>query len=307
MLVKPKLLVIVGPTASGKSALAIRLAKKFHGEVVSADSRQVYRGLNIGTGKMTKKEMRGVPHHLLDATSPNRQFTVVQYQKLAERAIRDISKRGRLPILCGGTGFYIDAVLYGNSFPSAPANKELRRKLAKRTASELLAELQKRDPDRAAAIDPKNKVRLIRALEIVLTTGKPVPALRKASKYEALKLGILLPKKELKRNINSRIQTWLRHGLLKEVEGLHKKGLGWKRLHELGLEYRYPALRLQGKLTRPEMVRKMETETWRYAKRQMTWFKRDKDIHWVKTIKEAEKLILKLLPARRSSGKGERT
>ncbi len=290
--VKPKLLAIVGPTASGKSALAVRLAKKFNGEVISADSRQVYKGLDIGTGKITKKEMSGIPHHLLDVASPKRQFTVVQYQKLASRAIRDILKRGHLPILCGGTGFYIDAVLYGNSFPAAPADRKLRQKLQKKTAAELFSELQELDPKRAATIDSKNKVRLVRALEIVLTTGQPVPELIPRRKtYDALELGIVPPSEELKKKINSRIQKWFKQGLLKEIAELRKDGLSWKRLDQLGLEYKYPAMFLKNKIDRKTMVQQTETGTWRYAQRQMTWFKRDKEIRWLKNEREAERLV----------------
>lgn len=294
--VKPKLLVILGPTASGKTSLAVKLAKKFEGEVVSADSRQVYRGLDIGTGKATKREMAGVPHHLLDVVSPKSRFAVVQYQKLATRAIRDILKRGKLPILCGGTGFYIDAVLYGNTFPPAPADRKLRLGLQKKTAPELFSQLKKLDPGRAAAIDRNNKVRLVRALEIILSTGKPVPKLSASEKiFDALELGIRIPSERLKADINARIKKWLKWGLLEEIAGLRRTGLSWKRLRELGLEYRYPAFFLRGGISREEMIRKMGTETWHYARRQMTWFKRDKDVRWVKNEKEAEKLVRNFL------------
>ncbi len=298
---KSKILVILGPTASGKSGLAVALAKKFDGEVVSADSRQVYRGLDIGTGKITKRETRGVRHHLLDVASPKRAFTVAQYQKLARRALRNILRHGKLPIVCGGTGLYIDALLHNTAFPAVPPNLKLRRELEKESAEKLFARLRKLDPRRAETIDRHNKRRLIRALEIVLTTGKSIPRhsniLQNVGMFETLKIGVGLPKEELRKRINARIQNWLRHGLLREVKNLRKSGLSWKRLDELGLEYRYPALYLQGKISREEMIRKMEVETWRYAKRQMTWFKRDKEIIWTKNKKEAISLASNFLAA----------
>ena len=180
-LFRPKIIVVLGQTASGKSEFAVKLAKKFNppvgGEIISADSRQVYKGLDIGSGKIIKKEMKGVPHHLLDITSPKRTFTVYQYQKLAKKALKDIIKRGKIPIICGGTGLYIDSIIYGIKFPEVPPNPKLRKKLEKRTTEELFKQLQKLDPRRAQNIDKYNRRRLIRALEIIITTSKPVPTL----------------------------------------------------------------------------------------------------------------------------------
>lgn len=298
---KSKIIVILGPTASGKSDLAVNLAKKWNGEVISADSRQIYRKLNIGTGKISKREMRGIRHHLLDIASPRRAFTVTQYQNLARRALKNILRRGKVPIICGGTGFYIDALLYNVSFPNIPPNPKLRKKLEKELPDKLFDQIKKLDPSRAKTIDPHNKRRLVRALEIILATGKPVPKYTKkfkpidATPNNILKIGILLPKEKLREKINSRIRKWLKMGLLREIKNLRKSGLSWKRLNELGLEYRYPAMYLRGKISYEEMVRKMEIETWRYAKRQMTWFKKDKNINWVKSKKEALSLASKFL------------
>ena len=168
---KPPLVVIVGPTAAGKSALAVRLARTFGGEVVSADSRQVYRGLDVGTGKISKRAMRGVPHHLLNVAGPKRPFDVVRFQRLAERAIRDVARRGRLPFLVGGTGLWVDAVAFGIGFPAAPPNRTLRRRLATKRARDLLAALRRLDPERAKTIEPQNPRRIIRAIEIARAIG----------------------------------------------------------------------------------------------------------------------------------------
>ncbi|MEK7612980.1 MAG: tRNA (adenosine(37)-N6)-dimethylallyltransferase MiaA, partial [Patescibacteria group bacterium] len=167
-----KVLVIVGPTASGKSGLAVRLAKKFKGEIISVDSRQVYKGLDIGTGKITKKEMKGVPHYLLDVANPKKQFSVSQYKKFADKIVRYIVLENRLPIIVGGTGFYIDTLAGKFSLPDVPPNKLLRRKLEKFDTEELFKMLKKKDPARAKTIDRHNKVRLIRALEIVNALGR---------------------------------------------------------------------------------------------------------------------------------------
>ncbi len=302
---KPSIIVILGPTASGKSALAVRLAKKLDGEVISADSRQVYRGLDIGTAKVVRDKRRtksdtyfheGVRHHLLSVASPRRIFSVARYQILARHAIQDILRRGKLPIICGGTGQYIDAVLGAAPLPDVPPDPRLRAKLEKLSPAELFTRLKKLDPRRANAIDRHNPRRLVRALEIVLTTGRPVPKLKVIS-YKppviVLKIGLFPGSEVLRGRINRRLAHDLRRGLTAETEKLHAQGLSWKRLNELGLEYRYVARYLRGLMTHDEMTAKLQTELWRYAKRQMTWFKRDKDIRWIKTEGEALKLIKK--------------
>lgn len=271
---KPKIIVIIGPTASGKSDRAIRLAKKYNGEIVSADSRQVYRGMDIGSGKVTKREQRMAPHHLLDVASPTRNYTVVHFQRDAKRAIRDILKRGKLPIICGGTGFWIEALLIDQPFPKVPPNKTLRKKLSKLPAEKLYAILKKKDPQRARTIDRHNPVRLIRALEIIAATKKPVPALRKNdSPYEAKIIVINPSQKILYRRIERRLKQRLRHGMIAEVRRLRANGVPDKRLVALGLEYRYVTFYLQGKLTRKEMEEKLLSEIKKYARRQMTWLR----------------------------------
>ena len=290
-----KLVVIVGPNASGKSDLAVKLAKRFNGEVVSADSRQVYKGMDIGTGKITKEEIQGISHHLLDVASPKRRFSVVQYQKKAIEVIKKIQRKGKLPILCGGTGFYVQAVVDGLVFPKVKPDWRFRKKLEQKSAKELYEYLKKLDPERAKTIEKDNKRRLIRAIEIVLKTGKPVPKLQKQKLFDVLMIGIKRNKKELKERIRKRLKKRLKQGMIEEVKKLKESGLSWKRLEEFGLEYRWIARYLQGKIDYQEMIEKLQKDIEDFAKRQMTWFKRDKRICWIQNYKEAEKLVRKFL------------
>ncbi|MBI5221089.1 MAG: tRNA (adenosine(37)-N6)-dimethylallyltransferase MiaA [Candidatus Liptonbacteria bacterium] len=320
---RPKILAVVGPNASGKSDLAIRLARRFGGEIISADSRQVYRGMDIGTGKVERDERRakseerrahrlatfhiphstfrsqGIPHHLLDVASPRTTFTATHYQKLAHRAIRDILKRNRLPIICGGTGFYIDAAVYNYDLPAVPPNPKLRARLEKITAEVLFHRLKKLDPRRAKNIDPRNKRRLIRALEIVLQSGRPSPspssALHRTSLYRVLKIGLNPQPNKLRERIHVRLLKRLRQGMVAEVRKLHAGGVSWQKLDDFGLEYRYVSRYLRGLLPKEQMISRLETEIWHYAKRQMTWFKRDKEIIWVKNEREAAVRVKKFI------------
>jgi tRNA dimethylallyltransferase len=277
---KPRLLVICGPTATGKSDLAVMLAKKFSGEIISADSRQVYKGLNIGTGKITTKEMAGIPHYLLDVASPRTKFSVVNYVDKSEKAIDEIFRKNKTPILVGGTGFYIEALIDGVVLPDVPPDQKLRANLLRKTSVELVRMLTRLDPKRAAAIDPHNIRRLIRAIEIAKALGK-VPKVKKHKPhFKPLIIGLNLESAELRSKIHTRLLKRLDQGMIEEVRKLHKAGLSWKRMNELGLEYRYVALFLQKKISKEEMVTKLETEIWHYAKRQITWFKRDKRIKW---------------------------
>ena len=284
---KPKIIVIVGPTASGKTSLSIKLAKAVGGEIVSADSRQVYAGLNLGTGKVTKKEMAGIPHHLLDVANPEHIYTASNYVKEARTAIAGILERGSVPIVCGGTGFYIDTLLGRMNIPEVPPNKALRKKLENLTAEQMFKLLAKKDPARAKEIDRHNPVRLIRALEIVEALGK-VPKQKISEPYNSLMLGVSVELKKLQENIHARLLSRIKLGMLREVKKLHTQGLSWRRMEDLGLEYRYTALHLQGKIPKEEMLAQLELEIVKYAKRQMTWFKRHKDVVWVKAKKFGE-------------------
>lgn len=284
---KQKVIVVLGQTATGKSDLAVTIAlrlrsgsstKKFGGEIISADSRQVYKKLDIGTGKITKKEMKNVPHYLLDVVSPKHSFTVTEYQKLTEEKIKEILARGNTPIICGGTGFYIDAITKGVVFPEVPPNKELRKKLMTKSAKALLVTLEKLDSKRAKDIKNKNeqnnKVRIIRAIEIAKALGKVPKITAVKPLYKFVKIGLYLPPDKLKEKVEKRVKKMFKDGLLNEIKKLKKParlggtGVSNKRLKELGFEYYNPT---------PE---KVISETLKYAKRQMTWFKRDKEIKW---------------------------
>jgi len=290
---KRKIIVILGPTASGKSALAVKLAKKFNGEIISVDSRQVYKGLDIGSGKITKKEMRGVPHHCIDIVSPKKIFTVVDFKKCADKAIEKIFAKNKIPIIAGGTGLYIQAVVDNIVLPEVKPNWKLRKELEKKMTEEMFKVLKKLDPERAKNIDAKNPRRLIRAIEIAKALGKIPNLAVKPPSWEFLQIGLKLPDEILKKNIKKRIKKMLKDGLVAETKKLRKSGLSWKRIYELGFEYKYPALFLQNKISKNEMLQKIIIENWQYAKRQMTWFKRDKRIKWIKNYKESEKLVKK--------------
>jgi len=284
----PKLIVILGQTAAGKTSLSIKLAKKFNGEIVSADSRQVYKKMDIGTGKATKKEMQGIPHYLLSIISPKKTFSVADYQKLAKRAIKTIIEKGKLPFLVGGSAFYIYALTEGMIFPEMKKNKRLRKTLEKKSKQELFKMLKRLDPKRAETIEKENKRRLIRAIEIATLLGK-VPSLKKAPEYNCLFLGI--KKENINELIHQRLIKRLRQGMIKEVENLRKSGVSFKKLDSFGLEYRWIARYLQKKITKQEMTEKLENDIKKFAKRQMTWFKKDKRILWIKNQKQAERLV----------------
>ncbi|HAO65005.1 TPA: tRNA (adenosine(37)-N6)-dimethylallyltransferase MiaA, partial [Candidatus Taylorbacteria bacterium] len=285
---KPKIIAIVGQTSSGKSGLAVKLAKKIDGEVISADSRQVYKGLNIGSGKITKKEMLGVPHHLLDIANPKERFTVSMFKELADKAIGEILARGKVPIICGGTGFYVEAVVKNVLLPDVPVNKKLRKELSKKTAGQLFEILKKIDPKRALEIGKQNGIRLIRALEIVKALGQ-VPPLSHKPIYETLSIGIETEKDLLKEKIHARLLARIKDGMIAEAKKLHEKGLSWKRMEELGLEYRALARHLREELTKEEMIEELNREIYQYARRQAQWFRRDKNIQWFE-ISEIEKI-----------------
>lgn len=307
-----KLILILGPTASGKSDLAIKLAlrlrsgrakKKLNtqgGEIISADSRQVYKGLNIGAGKVTKKEMMGITHHLLDVANPKTKFSVAKYKILAEKAIKKIFSQGKIPIICGGSGFYIQAVIDGIVLPEIKPDWHLRKKLEKETVEQLFKKLKKLDPQRAKNIDSQNKRRLIRALEIVTKTKKPTPKIQiNPLPYPILIIGIKKEKEELKKLIATRLKKRMKQGMVAETRKLKNQGLSWKRLEEFGLEYKWTTRFLQNKISKEEMIEKLQKDIEQFSRRQMTWFlamdKPKKRIHWIKNYKEAEKLTREFL------------
>jgi len=266
---KPKLIAIVGPTASGKSAFAIKMAKKINSEIVSADSRQIYKGMNIGTGKTTKKEMQDIPHHMINIASPKKQFSVTEYKKLALQTIDKIYKRGKMPILCGGTGFYIRAVVDNIVIPEVKPDWKLRKELENKTEKELFKKLKKLDPDRTKNIDAKNKRRLIRALEIVIKTDKPIPQLKTSPKFDIQYIRIKKSPAELKKLINKRVDKMIKMGLEKEVKKLVKK-YGWTTVLRNTIGY----AEWRDSENKKEIIKAIKLHTLQYAKRQLTWFKK---------------------------------
>jgi tRNA dimethylallyltransferase len=278
---KPKIVAIVGPTASGKTALSIEVAKRFNGEIISADSRQVYVGMDIGTGKITLKEMQGITHHLIDVELPKNVYTGADFARDAAIAINDITRRQKLPIVAGGTFFYLD-LLRGKVKPApVEPNEDFRNSLAHFKDDELFAQLQDKDSDRAATIDPFNRRRLVRALEVIEALGyTPQPSEEMESPYEWLIIGLEPQTSTLHDNIRDRLLARMDAGMIAEVERLHKEGVTWERLDDLGLEYRYIGQYLQKNLTYEEMVDMLEIKIRQYAKRQKTWLKRDPDIEW---------------------------
>lgn len=292
---KPKLIVVLGQTATGKSSLSVELAIKYNGEIISADSRQVYRGLNIGSAKITQEEMQGVPHHMLDLADPKEKYSVQEYTIEANKIIENILNRQKIPIICGGTGLYIDALVESMSFPSVPPNETLRKKLSHKSTEELAEYLREQDEKVLKKIDTKNKVRLVRAIEIIETLGYYPERKRSQNNYQTLFIGLNLPQEELYKNIDLRIDRRIQNGsLVKEVQGLHQSGLSYERLYELGLEYRFVSLYLKGELSKEAMREQLSQATKKFAKRQMTWFKRNKKIHWFHPVDDKE-LIFNLV------------
>ena len=276
----PKIYVICGPTATGKSDYAVELALKIDGEVISADSRQIYRGMDLGTGKITKEEMKGVPHHLLDIRDPNEDFSVEEFQKLCFEEIEEILARNKTPIICGGTGFFIQSVIDNIILPVAPANPELRAELEAKELPELQEILKTIPMEDGTKVDTENKRRVIRAIELGRALGK-IPAIKYGEqKYDFEMIGLDKADTELQERIARRLDARIEAGMIDEVKNLYENGVSWARLENFGLEYRYIAEFLQNKITEEEMIELLKTKIWQYAKRQRTWFKRDKRIKW---------------------------
>jgi len=281
----PRLLVVLGPTASGKSSLGISLAQQFDGEIVSADSRQVYRGLDIGTAKVTAEEQALVPHHLLDVVDVRETFTVSQFQRLAINAINDILARGKQPLLVGGSPHYIQAVVDNLDIPAIPPHKELRQQLEARPLAELLAQLEMLDPQSAATIDRQNPRRVIRALEVCLVSGKPFSAQSRnlaSPLYSSLLLGIQWPREVLYKRIDQRVDERMGQGMVQEVRNLVEQGVDHERLDALGLEYRFISRWLRGEFkSEAEMVQRLKFAIHDFTRRQLTWFRKETRIVWI--------------------------
>lgn len=297
---KNKIIVILGPTATGKTKLAVKLALKFNGEIVSADSRQVYHGLDVGTGK--DLEEYSAPYHLIDVASPKIRFDLAKYQKMAFQVIDDILQRGKLPILVGGSGLYLQAVVDNYKLADVKKDWAKRKTLEKLTVEELFSKLKELSPKMAVKLnqsDRRNKRRLIRYLEI-LEQDENFKNRRGPSKYETLIIGLKFGKHILKQRIFKRLLERLKEqNMIGEVENLHRLGLSWKKLESFGLEYKFIALYLHGRIEYDEMIEKLNIAIYQFAKRQLTWFKRwekqGAEIHWVRDVKKIEKLVREFL------------
>jgi len=279
ILVKPKLVVVLGPTASGKTDLAIDLAKKFSGEIVTADSRTIYKGMDIGTAK--PKELKGVPHYLIDIVSPDEDFNVALFKQEAVKKINEIIEKGKLPILVGGTGLYIKSIIENLDFPSVKADEKLRNKLEKKGTEELFEMYKSLDKEGAIRIDKNNRRRLIRAIEVSLSIKEPFFKERKKEPiYDVLQLGIKINKKELEERIKKRVDLMIKQGLEKEVRKLSNKyGFNISPMQTIG--YREWEDYFNKKESLENTIEKIKTNTIKFAKRQMTWFKKDKTIKWI--------------------------
>ncbi len=281
---KPRLIVLLGATASGKSSLGIELASRFAGEIVSADSRQVYRGLDLGTAKVTREEQAQVPHHLLDVVDPNETYTVADFQRQAIAAINDILARGHQPFLVGGSPHYIQVVVDNLEMPHIPPQPELRARLESQPLMELVEELEKLDPQAAAAIDRNNPRRVVRALEVCLISGRPFSEQRGVpnSLYQSLILGISWPRPQLYQRIDQRVDERFQQGMIQEVRDLLAAGISHERLEALGLEYRFISRYLRGEYTSEvEMAQKLKYAIHDFTRRQLTWFRKEARILWL--------------------------
>ncbi len=304
MINKPKVLVLLGSTSAGKTSLGVKLAAHFQGEVVSADSRQVYQGMDIGTGKDLKEYQIGgkiIPHHLIDVANPKNKFDLAQYQVAALKAIKDILKRKNLPLIIGGSGLYLQALVDNYELGNATPDHEARAAWEKLPAADLFKKIQKLKPEFAARInysDQHNPRRLARYLEII-KHGDLEKVGKKDSPYDFLILGLNLPDNVLKIRIKERLLSRLNEGLVEEVKKLQETGLAWPSLEAFGLEYKFVSQYLQGRFEYEAMVEKLNTAIYRFAKRQKTWFKRwekqGAKIKWIKDLKGAEKEIKKWL------------
>lgn len=311
----PLLIVILGPTGSGKTSLSLKLARKYNGEIVSSDSRQIYRGLNIGTGKIQKQDTRykiqntkiqnlyygnvnGIPHYMIDILNPDQEYSVAQYKEDALKVISNIIKRKKITFLVGGTGLYIKAIVDNLDIPKVKPDEVMRNKLYELSNKKLLSILKKIDLTAAKKIDPNNKRRLIRAIEVFRQTGKPFSKQNKKGKplFNVLQIGIKVTRKELYKRIDERVDTMIKEGLINETKKLIEKyssslpamsGIGYK---EIG-QYLLRNDTRKGVTKLKESIQKIKYRTHNYVRRQNTWFSKDKRIKWIKIYRQAEKLI----------------
>ena len=287
---KPKVIVIVGPTSSGKTALSIECAKKFNGEIISSDSMQIYKDMNIGTAKVTEEEAQGIKHYLVDFVSPEQRYSVSDFKRDAEEALEEIIAKGKTPIVVGGTGLYVNSLIYGIDYQDMEYDKEYRNELMEKAESEeglksLYEEAVKIDPEAMEKISPNDKKRITRVLEIYKQTGMTKTKQEELSrlkevKYDYRVFAITMPREELYERINLRVDLMIKDGLIEEVESLLKKYKNFPTAMQ-GLGYKEVVEYLNGEYSKEEMIDKIKQETRHYAKRQLTWFRRNKEIIWL--------------------------
>lgn len=297
---KQRLVVVVGTNASGKSDLGIRLAQHFGGEIVSADSRQVYRGLDLGSGKVSAAQAVMVKHHLIDVVDVSENYSLAQYQRAAYSAIDAIGAAGKLPFLVGGTGLYVSAIVEGYELVDVPPNEALRSELEALPLAELVARLEELDREAASRVDRQNRRRVIRAIEIASAGHTHAAGRKSCPRYDCLQLGLTWPREVLEERIEKRLEERLVQGMIDEVAGLRAGGVSDLRLEKLGLEYRYIARYLRGEIgSVEELRRQLGIAIRQFAKEQLTWFKRDKRIRWLEPFgdyfQEARELIEPIL------------
>lgn len=322
-ILKP-LIVILGPTASGKSELALKLAKKFDSEIINADSRQIYKDMMIGTGSLLSENqnvkikvqndnvkyknkiinytiINAIPHHLFHFIMPNKKFSVAEYKDLTVKTIHDIQNRGKLPILTGGTGLYISSIVDNLEIPKAPPNNKIRTSLEKKTSAQLFRMLHKIDPGSASIIGPQNKRKIIRALEVFKVTGKPFSSQKIKGKplFDILEIGIMTNREKLYKKIDDRVDKMIKRGLIKETENLIKK-YSYRLPAMTGIGYKEIGQYLSKELPLSEAAQLIKFRTHQYARRQMTWFKRDERIAWINDFTEAKKVADKFLKSAKS-------
>ncbi len=301
---KPKVVVIVGPTASGKTSLSIELAKKIDGEIISSDSMQIYKDMDIGTAKVTKEEAQGINHYLIDFVSPADRYTVSDFKKDAEQAINEILLKGKTPIVVGGTGLYVNSLIYGIEYQNMNFDEEYRNELMKRAENpeelqKLWEEAEKIDPESMKIISKNDKKRIIRVLEIYKATGKTkteqeILSRKNEVKYDFKVFGISMDREKLYERINKRVDIMIQAGLENEVKNLLKKYNEFPTAMQ-GLGYKEVVQYFDGIISREEMIEKIKQESRRYAKRQLTWFRRNKEIIWLDSMDDMQKNINTIL------------
>lgn len=293
-----KILVVTGPTATGKTALSVELAKKLGGEIVSADSMQIYRGMDIGTAKVTKAEMQNIPHHMIDIADPSEDYSVSRYVEEADAAVRGILSRGRLPIVAGGTNLYIDSLIAGLDFAEKAEDAALRESLNKQYddigGEAMLEHLRGFDPERAAKLHPADKRRIVRAVEIYILTGETITrhdeeTKKRPKRYDAVKIALTFADRAvLYDRINARVDKMVSDGLFDEVKGLLDSGLSPESTSMQAIGYKEPAAYFRGEMSKDETIELIKLSSRRYAKRQLTWLRRDDSIHWHEWLAEPD-------------------